>query len=91
MLRAQRRGETWRVDRATRVRSPGASGKRTGAMPTPHDRSESPGPDAAGKPLPSRSAAAQRRAMQAALTAAVTALRSQDGRRGRRPPSQGLR
>ena len=60
-------------------------------MATTNDRSESPGPDVAGKPLPSRSVAAQRRAMQAALTAAVTALRSQDSRRGgRRPPSQGL-
>jgi hypothetical protein len=43
------------------------------------------------KMSPSRSAAAQRRSMQAALTAALTALRSQDARRGgRRPPSQGV-
>jgi hypothetical protein len=58
------------------------------------ERQHKTGPNGAGdgsKMAPSRSAAAQRRSMQAALTAALTALRSQDARRGgRRPPSQGI-
>jgi hypothetical protein len=49
------------------------------------------GPFDPPKARPSRSAAAQRRSMQAALAAALTALRSHDARRGgRRPPSQGV-
>jgi hypothetical protein len=50
-------------------------------------RQDKPVPIEAGdgvKTPPSRSAAAKRRAMQAALTAAITALRSQDGRRAGR-------
>jgi hypothetical protein len=43
------------------------------------------------KPLAPRSAAAQRRAMQAAMAAAVRAMRSQESRRvGWRPPPGGL-
>jgi hypothetical protein len=44
-----------------------------------------------GTAAPSRSAAAQRRAMQAAMAAAVMALRSHESRRvGWRPPPGGL-
>jgi hypothetical protein len=40
--------------------------------------------------LPSRDAASRRRAMQAAMAAAVMAMRSTRGRHGRRTPGSGL-
>jgi hypothetical protein len=77
--------------RAIAFARPGRRVSALSDMETTHDNPGDPGRGLVPKPVPSRSAAAQRRAMQAALAAAVTALRSQDSRRdGPRPPSQGL-
>jgi hypothetical protein len=57
------------------------AGKHTAAMAVTGRKSQPASPVEGPEALPSRSAAAQRRAMQAALAAAVMAMRSQDNRR----------
>jgi hypothetical protein len=67
------------VDGYWRMGNPGA------VLPTGPADPDPLRPVDAGRGMPSRNAAAQRRAMQAALANAVRAMRSTGGRRGRNP------
>jgi hypothetical protein len=62
-------------------RGDSGSGNFVAAMAGTGRRSQAANPVDGPLALPSRSAAAQRRAMQAALTAAVMAMRARGGRR----------
>jgi len=65
------------------------TGNPAAVLPSDSAESESLRPVDAARGMPSRNAAAQRRAMQAALANAVRAMRSTGGRRDKNPGAGG--
>jgi hypothetical protein len=90
-FRAPRTTHVGAADHQVRVRGPEGTGTGDEAMAATGDRSDALRRAHEHRGLPSRNPAAQRPAMQAALAAAVLAMRSRDGRRGGwRPPPEGV-